>query len=394
MTRGSKTIIAKEPPWISRQLKSLIHERQTALARGDKHCFGRFRNRVNHLRKSKVKHLRDCEPRRWWKEVKLLGGMQLATRTDPTSVLEHIDSGPVSSSADLANVINNAFLAPVNIFTPLDPGISVFAKHTDTPIVTEFCVLKKLIALNPAKASGPDGVPAYPVYDVNKHLRPISLTIVLSKLAEDFVVDHYVKPAIIAEVDPRQFGTVPSSSTAEALVSMTHAWYSGTDGNGAAVRVILFDFKKAFDLIDHKILVRKLGTYSIPDAVISWISEFLTSRKQRFKLGHDCFSEWGAVPAGVNQGTKLGPWLFIIIKIKINELDVPGTDLWKYVDDITISATISENQASHLQAAVDILASRATVDRFQLNETKCKELLVNFNVKNPLSILLLLMACL
>ena len=110
---------------------------------------------------TEVEHLRDCEPRRWWKEVKSLGGMQLATRADPTSVLKHIDSGPVSSCVALANVTNNALLAPMDIFTPLDPGISVVVQHTDTPIVTEFCVLKKLIALNPAKSSGPDGVPAW-----------------------------------------------------------------------------------------------------------------------------------------------------------------------------------------------------------------------------------------
>ena len=92
------------------------------------------------------------------------------------------------------------------------------------------------------------------------------------------MVDRYVKPAVLAKVDPRQFGTVPGSSTTEALISMTHAWYSATDGNRASVRVILFDFKKAFDLIDHRILVRKLGTCNIPDAVISWITDFLTSR--------------------------------------------------------------------------------------------------------------------
>ena len=46
----------------------------------------------------------------------------------------------------------------------------------------------------------------------------------------------------------------------------------------------------------------------------------------------------------------------------INELDVPGTDLWKYVDDTTISETISKNQDSHVQAAADTLAIRATVD--------------------------------
>ena len=85
-----------------------------------------------------------------------------------------------------------------------------------------------------------------PVYDVNKHLSPISLARVLSKLAEDFVVNRYVKPAVLAKVDPRQFGTVPGSSTTEALVSMTHAWYSATDGNRASVRVILFDFRKSF----------------------------------------------------------------------------------------------------------------------------------------------------
>ena len=177
----SKTIIANEPPWISKQLKSLIHERKIALARGDRDCFHRLRNRVKRLRKScrakyyesKVEHLRNCEPRRWWKEVKSLGGMQSATRTGSTSVLKHLDLGPDSSRTALANVINNAFLAPMNSFTPLDPGISVAAQYTDTPTVADFCVLKKLIALNPAKASGPDGVPAWLLKENADLLAPV-----------------------------------------------------------------------------------------------------------------------------------------------------------------------------------------------------------------------------
>ena len=65
------------------------------------------------------------------------------------------------------------------------------------------------------------------------------------------------------------------------------------------MRVILFDFKNAFDLIDHRSLVRELGTYNISDAVISRIlTDFLTSHKQLVKLGHGYFSKWGAVPAG------------------------------------------------------------------------------------------------
>ena len=141
-----------------------------------------------------------------------------------------------------------------------------------------------------------------PADDVNKHLRPISLTPVLSKLTE---VDRYIKSAVLAKVDSRKFGTVPGSNTSESLVSMIHTWKSVTDGNGATVSVLLFEFKKAFDLIDHRILVGKLCSCDIPDPVISWIIDFLTSRKQRVKLGHDCFSEWGVVPAGVPQGPKI-----------------------------------------------------------------------------------------
>ena len=88
------------------------------------------------------------------------------------------------------------------------------------------------------------------------------------------------------------------------------------------------------------------------------------------KLGQDCLSEWPDVPAGVPQGTKLGSWLFIIM---INELDIPGFELCKNVDDSTISEAILQGQVSNIQSAVDIFASRAASGKFQLNETKCKE---------------------
>ena len=114
---------------------------------------------------------------------------------------------------------------------------------------------------------------------------------------------------------------LPKSWTTHALVSTIDNWNKLTDGNGSTVRVVLFDFKKAFDLIDHAILIRKLSSFDIPYKIVGWIISFLQNRKQRVKLSQECFSEWGMVPAGVPQETKLGPWLFIIM---INDVDVTG----------------------------------------------------------------------
>ena len=276
-------------------------------------------------------------------------------------------------------------------------------------------------ALNSAKAQGPDGIPGWllkenadvlaasvaeilnasysesrlptcwkeadvvpvpkekPIKDINKHLRPISLTSILSKMAEDYVVQEYVKSAVLKKIDQRQYGTVPYSSTTHALISMMHNWFVNTDGNSATVRVVLFDFRKAFDLIDHNTLVQKLSTYDIPKRILCWIVDFLTDRKQRVKLAQNIVSEWRSVVAGVPQGTKLGPWLYLIM---INDLDT-ATDMWKYVDDTSISELVRKGQASNIQDFVTDLSNQSSNEGFQLNESKCKELRICFARRKP-----------
>ena len=87
------------------------------------------------------------------------------------------------------------------------------------------------------------------------------------------------------------------------------------------------DYRKAFDLIDHNILCQKLQQIGIKPSVFNWIVDFLRARSQRVKLHSDCFSDWKPINAGVPQGTKLGPWLFLLMT---NDLSIPSQGAEKY----------------------------------------------------------------
>ena len=65
----------------------------------------------------------------------------------------------------------------------------------------------------------------------------------------------------------------------------------------------------------------------------------------------------------------------------INDLNTPA-DMWKYVDDTSCSAIVTKGSVSEFQKAVDDLSRQASIDGFQLNETKCKELRIGFSKNN------------
>ena len=83
------------------------------------------------------------------------------------------------------------------------------------------------------------------------------------QIRRNLVVSAFIGPAVLKIIDPDQFGALPKSSTALALTSMLHHWARATDGTGSAVRVVLFDYRKAFDYIDHQLLTHKIYSLDI-----------------------------------------------------------------------------------------------------------------------------------
>ncbi len=122
-------------------------------------------------------------------------------------------------------------------------------------------------------------------------------------------------------------------------------------------------------------MIEKLCKLDLPHSVINWIIDFLTDRHQQVKLADGCFSEWGSVHSGVPQGTKLGPWLFIMI---INDLMIDEPHFLKFVDDTTASELIPKGSVSNAQHIVDQISDWSHINRVQLNSDKCKEMGMTF----------------
>ena len=223
------------------------------------------------------------------------------------------------------------------------------------------------------------------IEDFNKDPTPISLTSTLSKVAEGYIIDRALKPLMLECMDPNQFGFIPASSTTFALISMLHHGSEATDGTGAHVRVALLDYKKAFDLVDHNLLIAKLYSLGVKATAVNWVADFLRSRYQRVKLKSDCFSDFKPVPAGIPQGTRIGPWLFLVM---INDLTSSNalSSMWKFADDTTISEIVPKFGATVLQDTVHDVLRWSNDNRFKLNSLKCTELRIDFRRENNLDI--------
>ena len=301
-----------------------------------------------------------------------------------------------------------------SVFSPSSPSPSTPFITTDSseslaiPLLTPSLVEFLIGNLDPNVGPGPDGLPNLFLLNCRKHIslplciiynksldecyfprlwkealiipilksgdpslavnyRPISLLSSCSKILERYVNDWltaHFGHLIVKE----QHGFVKHRSTASNLLVFTN-FVAKRLNSRQEVHAVYTDFSKAFDTVDHNILLSKLSSLDFPPSVISWLSSYLSYRSCKVSF-HGHSSRSFSPSSGVPQGSILGPLLFLFF---INDLaSILTCPYLLYADDLKLFASVSSPlDCALLQSNLDNLARWCSVNKLTLNVNKC-----------------------
>ena len=207
--------------------------------------------------------------------------------------------------------------------------------------------------------------------------RPISQTSVLCRLLEKIIArnihQHLITHDLISNV---QHAFLPGRSTISQLLKTIGQWKNTFCANGN-VDVIYTDLAKAFDKVSHPKLLEVVQSYGITGNLYNWIRSFLSHRKQTVSIGVS-LSDSLSVQSGVPQGSVIGPLLFILFIDDLSRIDLLGSKLSMYADDVKVYSSNPNFLQSDLNAVVNFFEKR----QLQLAPAKCKYLAVGKATRN------------
>lgn len=200
-----------------------------------------------------------------------------------------------------------------------------------------------------------------------QNYRPIAILCNFAKIFEQYLY-NYICKNIEPYISSRQHGFVTGRSTVTNLACYTQ-YVSQVIDNQGQVDTIYTDFSRAFDTIDHGILLDKLHHFGFAPSLILLMASYLRDRTN-FVFYNGFRSKEYISRSGVPQGSNLGPLLFIIF---INDLlaSIPCSTLG-YADDIKIFSSVSNsNDCINLQRSIDYIVDWAANNKLILNINKC-----------------------
>ena len=308
------------------------------------------------------------------------------SNTDPTSYLQgdFPDSMvvPIVNENDIINAIkslNNkrshvneipVYILKQNVNLLAYPIMTLFNQSIRTG---KFPSLLKHAKITPVHKSGP--------LNDKSNFRPISNLAVFSKIFETlmkkFLLRYLNRKNIFT---PNQFGFRKGLSTFDALNQFSNHIYSALNHSHSTLAIFM-DLSKAFDTVNHKILLNKLQHYGIRGCILSWFADYLSDRTQTTIVNNQQ-SGPRPVTLGVPQGSILGPILFLIyINDLSNVSNIFNTIL--FADDSTFYFSGTDPAALLTTANLELpkLFQWCKTNRLTINANKTNYMIFS-NIKN------------
>ena len=209
------------------------------------------------------------------------------------------------------------------------------------------------------------------------NFRPISILSVTSKIIErhvhDVLYEYLSRNNLLVK---SQYGFRKGHSCFTCLASMVNEWLLQINKD-KLIGFIALDFRKAFDVLSHEIIIEKLRYYGFDRSALSWFHSYLTERSQKVVINNNVFSDIGYLKFGVPQGSILGPLIFILFINDIS-LHLNYSKLYSYADDTSLCAfdTTVEKLQTNISLDLKLVEDWCQQNKLVINNTKSKCMII------------------